>query len=177
MTQLGGLLPNPPPLKPSVPHPEIGSQASSSLLYSCSSRIILACYVQQCKMLTFQKYLSEKRSINESTQHNCLEAAIQAQMRFGCWNRSETYLLTMTQWCCFDMTGTSPSKMLRTNISSTNEAESFHNFPTGKSHTWTWAYFDFDVMWFLTVINVLLVCSNKGNSPAVFLTHFCLVAQ
>lgn len=78
MTQLQGLLPHPPPLKPSVPHPEIGSQASSSLLYSCSSRIILPCYVQQRKMLTFQKYPSEKRGINESTQHHCHEDAIQA---------------------------------------------------------------------------------------------------
>lgn len=78
MTQLQIVLPNPPPPEPSVPYPEIGSQASSSLLYSCSSRIILACYVQQRKMLTFQKYPSEKRSINESTQHNCHEDAIQA---------------------------------------------------------------------------------------------------
>lgn len=87
MTQLRGLLPNPPPLKPSVPHPEIGSQARSSLLYSCSSRIILACYVQQCKMLMFQKYPSEKCSIIESMQHNCHEDAVQARMRFGCCKR------------------------------------------------------------------------------------------
>lgn len=84
MTQLQGLLPNPPPLKPSVPHPEIGSQAWSSLLYSCSSRIILACYVQQRKMLMFQKYPSEKCSIIESMQHNSHEDTVQAQMRFGC---------------------------------------------------------------------------------------------
>lgn len=87
MTQLQGLLPNPPPLKPSVPHPEIGSQARSSLLYSCSSRRILACYVQQRKMLMFQKYPSVKWSHIESAQHNGHGDAVRAQMRFGCWKK------------------------------------------------------------------------------------------
>lgn len=96
MTQLRGLLPNPPPLKPSVPHPEIGSQARSSLLYSCSSRIILACYVQQCKMLMFQKYPSE----NVVSLRACSTTAMRMPFKHRRGldvERGETYLPTMTR--------------------------------------------------------------------------------
>lgn len=80
------------------------------------------------------------------------------------------FLLT---WWCFNVTDTSSSKTPRTD----KKTKISVDLPTGKSHTWTSTYFDFDAMWFITVTNALVAGCNGGNSPAVFVTHFCLVAQ
>lgn len=90
--------------------------------------------------------------------------------------RGKTYLPTMTRWWCFDVTGSS-SKMLRTDNKNPNWAESFYNVPTGTGHTWTWTHSDFDVVWFIKVTNAFVAGCNGSNSPAVVLTHFCLVPQ